>query len=336
LTNGVFFDGDTIAGWQLRKCNNPLDWILFGLSDEKSLHKAFDTGFAGQVSDSKLFDLNFYNLSETQKFEDYINELKTSHKQPTAETQNQSAKVKSALLDKVKSSLQWQYDYQHLSLVPAKCSVTALSHSDDELSKMDYSKAIAKKPSVLSHGASVGKTDPLAIGSAAHLLISKADLSAPVTSQVLQKLKCDLIGSGSLSAEVAEKVNIDSIVSFFQGDLGKAVFEKGNEVLREWPFSLAVSAGRWQQGVIELPGRDELDDLIVVQGIIDMLIKTPNGPIIIDFKTDRITAEQVAERGQLYRNQLDFYSLAAGAILKSKVNSKWFYFLEPACSYQLK
>jgi ATP-dependent helicase/nuclease subunit A len=127
-----------------------------------------------------------------------------------------------------------------------------------------------------------------------------------------------------------------SILSFFQSELGRKVFEKDNQVMREWPFSLAVSAGKWQQGIIALPGNDELDDLIVVQGIIDMLIKTPAGLVIIDFKTDRITPEQVSERAQLYRNQLDFYSLAAQAILKSEVISKWVYFLQLACGCQLK
>ena len=67
-----------------------------------------------------------------------------------------------------------------------------------------------------------------------------------------------------------------------------------------------------------------------------MLIKTPSGLVVIDFKTDRVADEKVAERGLLYRNQLDFYCLAAEAILQSKVNSKWIYFLEPGRPYQLK
>lgn len=336
LTNGLFFKGETIDRWQLRKCNNPMDWILLGLSGEKSLHEAFDTGFVSQTSDNKLSDLNFFSLSEAQKFADYIDELKASHKQPIAEGSSQSDKIKSALLDKIKGSLQWQYDYQQVALVPAKCSVTGLSHRNDELAKIDYSRIFAKKPSVLSYDTSVGKTDSLAIGSASHLLLSKVNLSAPVTTQILQDLKSDLIGNDSLSAEIAEKVNIASLVLFFQSDQGKMVFDKKNEILREWPFSLAISARKWQQGLIALPNKDELDDLIVVQGIIDMLIKTPNGLIVLDFKTDRITAEQVAERGQLYQSQLDFYSLAAKAILKTKVDSKWLYFLAPAFAYKLK
>ncbi|HPS54521.1 MAG TPA: helicase-exonuclease AddAB subunit AddA, partial [Sedimentisphaerales bacterium] len=259
LTSGIFFDGGTIAGWQLRKCNNLLDWILYGLSGEEKLHKAFDTCFAEQMSDSKLFDLNFYGLSETQKIEDYINELKSGHKQPIVEDRNLTGKVKSALLDRVKNSLDWQYDYREIALVPAKCSVTGLNHRDDELAKMDYSRAVVKKPVALSGGVAGGKTDSLTIGSAAHLLLSKVNLSGVVTLEVLHELKCDLVGSGVLSAEAGEKVNAASIVSFFQSDLGREVFEKDNEVLREWAFSLAVSAGKWQKGVIALPNSDELD-----------------------------------------------------------------------------
>jgi ATP-dependent helicase/nuclease subunit A len=67
-----------------------------------------------------------------------------------------------------------------------------------------------------------------------------------------------------------------------------------------------------------------------------MLVRTPQGLIIIDFKTDRITAEEVSERAELYRRQLDLYGRAASAILKSKLLAKWLYFLTPACAFEIK
>jgi len=67
-----------------------------------------------------------------------------------------------------------------------------------------------------------------------------------------------------------------------------------------------------------------------------MLIRTPQGFIIIDFKTDKVTANQAAERAELYRRQLDLYSRAASAILKSESIAKWLYFLTPGCAIELK
>jgi ATP-dependent helicase/nuclease subunit A len=60
-----------------------------------------------------------------------------------------------------------------------------------------------------------------------------------------------------------------------------------------------------------------------------MLVRTPQGLVIIDFKTDRVTARQVDERTELYRQQLEYYRRAASAILKSESVAKWLYFLTP-------
>ena len=66
-----------------------------------------------------------------------------------------------------------------------------------------------------------------------------------------------------------------------------------------------------------------------------MLIRTPQGLVIIDFKTDRVTAGQVTERAELYRRQLEYYSRAASAILKSESITKWLYFLTPRVSKEV-
>jgi ATP-dependent helicase/nuclease subunit A len=71
-----------------------------------------------------------------------------------------------------------------------------------------------------------------------------------------------------------------------------------------------------------------------MQGIIDMLIRTPQGLVIIDFKTDNVTPGQVPERAEFYRRQLDLYSRSASAILKDKPLGKWLYFLTPGCAIE--
>jgi ATP-dependent helicase/nuclease subunit A len=67
-----------------------------------------------------------------------------------------------------------------------------------------------------------------------------------------------------------------------------------------------------------------------------MLVRTPQGLVVIDFKTDRITAGEVNQRAELYRDQLKLYSRAASAILKSESVAKWLYFLTPATEFEIK
>ena len=78
------------------------------------------------------------------------------------------------------------------------------------------------------------------------------------------------------------------------------------------------------------------DETIIVQGIIDMLVQTTQGLLVIDFKTDRITAGEVSQRAVLYRQQLELYGRAAGAILKNKLLGKWLYFLSPGCEFRVE
>jgi len=72
-----------------------------------------------------------------------------------------------------------------------------------------------------------------------------------------------------------------------------------------------------------------------VQGIIDMLVQTPAGLLVIDFKTDDVTAKETSERAELYREQLELYGRAAEAILKAKIIGKWLYFLKPGCTVEV-
>jgi ATP-dependent exoDNAse (exonuclease V) beta subunit len=65
-----------------------------------------------------------------------------------------------------------------------------------------------------------------------------------------------------------------------------------------------------------------------------MLIQTPKGLVVVDFKTDNITAKQVTERVELYREQLELYGRAASTILKTKLLGKWLYFLTPGCAFE--
>jgi len=57
--------------------------------------------------------------------------------------------------------------------------------------------------------------------------------------------------------------------------------------------------------------------------------------VVIDFKTDKITAGQAEERAGLYRRQLELYSRAACAILKEKSAGRWLYFLTPSVSVEV-
>jgi len=339
-----------IADWQLQACQSPLDWILYALSDQKILHSSFETGLTKEARHDDLFSMKLYSNMELQQFSRYVLQIKSSKLErpvlPTCRSEAQpkslSKQPKSKLFLHIKKSLSWRYRYADESLLPAKLSVTQLTHRNDEYVRFDYSGVLARLPAALiaEEGPALTMGGRM-VGTATHLVISQLDLTKPVNEEAVRKTKEKLLADTAITETAAEAVNTDSILAFFQGELGRMALDNKNAVWREWLFTFALPLSDFISSSDERhPSRATSreatsDETVVVQGIIDMLIRTPGGLVIIDFKTDNITAEEVPERAELYRRQLELYSKAASAILESKSIANWLYFLTPVVEFEL-
>lgn len=324
LTKGVFFDG-AIADWQLRCANNHLDWILLGLSDLKALHNAFDTGLSQEAKEDNLFNLKIYSQQELEELTKHIEGLRRN-KSPKPKASNEKS---SELLSQIKKSLNWRYEFEDVASLPAKRSVSQLTHHTDEHIKIDYSFAFTRQPKAVS--AAEETIDSRLIGTAVHLVMANLNLAEPITESAVKKIGEKLVADGKISQVVAEKINNKSIIKFFDTEPGRAVFS-ARKVFREWPFTFAMSA----ESLItnhEPPTTNH--ETVIVQGIIDLLAITPNGLLVVDFKTDRIAEKQVPERAQNYREQLELYAYAASAVLKIDPIHKWLYFLNPETALEI-
>jgi len=358
ISEGLFFGGQPIPDWRLRSCQNPLEWVLLGLCDQKVLHDSFQTGLSEDAGGEGLFSLELYGQQELNALSKSVLGSKAGKSRPVRPPAQKGAakRAPSELLSQIKKSLAWRYQFGDAPVLPAKTSVTQLTHRDDEFVKFDYSRAMDRKPAALSIAdADFGRpVNARQIGTAVHLVISRLDLTGPVTNGVVEKTVEKLTATGAITAAVAERVKVDSISGFFQGELGRMALDPKNKVERDWPFTFAFSASEFpftnydfrfaiydsrttnrEPQVTSDERRTTSDELIVVQGIIDMLIQTPQGLVVIDFKTDDISAGQVSRRAELYRQQLNLYARAASAILKSESTAKWLHFLTPSCAIKL-
>jgi ATP-dependent helicase/nuclease subunit A len=224
------------------------------------------------------------------------------------------------LLGRVRESLNWKYPFDDLTKLSAKTSVSKLTHPADEFAPADLSDAFDRRPGAVSPD----KTDNKLIGTATHLVIQNLALNRDITIDSIQATAEKLASEDKISPKMAGRIDCDSILKFFLSDLGKLVTEHKDNILREWPFTFASDAT--QLGAIS-PG-----ETVIVQGIIDMIIKTPAGLVIIDFKTDDVTAEFAAQYAQHrnYYDQMQHYATAASEILNQEIKESWLYFLKPA------
>jgi len=354
LANGLLLGGDTIGdpkrdtsrlgtlpAWLLKPCKNALEWVLYGLSDQRVLHQAFGTDLKDHTRDQGLFDFRLYGENELKDLSRFVLTLRTSKAKSVFFTKKKTSADEDGrrMLAQVKAMLSHQYAFAHAVQLAAKSSVTKLTHQDDLFAQRDYSEALDRQPVALA--ASSQKAMPEAragrlVGTAAHLVLSTLDLRKAVTLHVIEKTRDRLVKEGAIPARVAEGIDTEAILAFFESKLGSLVCDKHNTVWQEWPFTFGLPAA---ESVRHLPVRAYEEtphgvatsekEIVVVQGLIDLLVRTPEGLLVIDFKTDRVSGDEVRKRAEVYRGQLELYARAAAAICREKVRERWLYFLAP-------
>lgn len=325
-----------IPYWRLSGCKSHLDWLLSALGNHPLLHQVFQTGLSIQTADDNLFDFRLYTQPQLSQLSALVQNSKL-----TTIRNLKSAIRNTQEIARLKDALNWRYLFGDAPHLPAKRSVTQFTHRNDEFTKLDYSTSLARKPKAF---VTAEQFDGKNIGAATHLILSQLNLDKPVTTKAITLLLEKFVTNGAISQPVASCIDVNSIIKFFQTDLGQMTLDtcspgrKNNAVFREWPFTFALPASQWRESSV-ISTNDERrttnDDSIIIQGIIDLLIQTPKGLVIVDFKTDNVPADKVSERAELYHRQLDLYAQAAEAITGQKILSKWLYFLKPALKVEV-
>jgi ATP-dependent helicase/nuclease subunit A len=341
IVNGLFAGDRSIPDWLLRSSHSHLDWILYALSDSKILHDGFGTGLGEKCRDDDLLSLKLYTKTEINELSDFVLKLKEDRRQNTEDRRSTTTpSVRVELLDQLKESLMWQYGFGDSPLLPAKLSVTQLTHRNDEYIKFDYSSVLERQ--IKYEQRATGNERRKEVGTAIHLVISQLDLTKPINEEAIKRAKEKLFTDAAITEDVAEAIDTNSILTFFHSELGRMALDKANAIFREWPFTFALPASHVARDqslvarVMSHGSRVTDDEVVIIQGIIDMLIRTPKGLMVIDFKTDNITAKQVPQYAEFYREQLELYGRASSEILKEKLLAKWLYFLTPAIEFEIK
>lgn len=125
---------------------------------------------------------------------------------------------------------------------------------------------------------------------------------------------------------------VRAVQRFFQTPLGRRMLAPGVRVLREASFTMALPADATllQAVLYEAPvWRETTDDTILVQGMLDCLIIEPDGCVLLDYKTDRITGEaSLKDAIKRYRPQLALYAQAAERALSKPITETVLYFID--------
>lgn len=220
--------------------------------------------------------------------------------------------------------LAFQYPYRREAALPAKLTATQLKGRplDQEIAENAAHTPYIRPLSQPRFRRERKGLTPAERGSATHLVLQYLDFGDPdVSAQAAA-----LVERGLLTAQQAGAVDVPALRRFLASPLAeelRAAEAAGRKPLREYRFTLLVPAREYDP---QAAG----DDAILLQGVADLCFETAEGLTVVDFKTDRVfTPEEVRDRAERYRPQLEAYSLALGRCLARPVKRRVLYFLAP-------
>jgi ATP-dependent helicase/nuclease subunit A len=174
-------------------------------------------------------------------------------------------------------------------------SATAVKRAATTGDEIDRDEDRAEEPVVIDEpvGAPVpqwrrgkGATD---FGKAVHAVLQDVDLATGADVEALARSAAAAEGLTGHEAEVTEAVRA---------------------VLGTPTMQLAAQSGAYREMYVAAPIGDQ-----VVEGYVDLLVRTEDGLVIVDYKTDRLADDRaVDERAEGYRIQLAAYAAAVEAV----------------------
>ena len=245
----------------------------------------------------------------------------------------------------VKRRLEWDYPYRPASEHFAKLSVSELSKvlsaglsgedaGEPAASWAGYTYTLHKRPAFLGQKS----LSPGERGSAYHAAMQHLSFAGVSTVEEVARQLDEMLQAGRLTRQEREALDPHLILSFFQSPLGQRVLS-GKAVYREVPFSLAVPLGELQglqegetasEAASEAASEDAAgeDETVLVQGVLDCLVREEKGFLLVDFKTGSTKAPGFEQRLTHYRVQLSTYARAVEQIWKEPVSQCYLYFID--------
>jgi ATP-dependent helicase/nuclease subunit A len=222
--------------------------------------------------------------------------------------------------------LEFAYPYQRETGLPAKVTATQLKGRtlDQEIAENAAHTPYLRPLTQPKFRQERQGLTPAERGTATHLVLQYLDFAGgDVTAQVEALRQKDL-----LTAEQAAAVETQALERFLASPLASDI-RQGRNVLREYRFTLLMDAREYDPRAAE-------GDAILLQGVVDCCFETDEGLTVVDFKTDHVrTEEDVAQRADHYRTQLEAYSRALERVLEKKVVRRTLYFLTPGAAVEV-
>ncbi len=221
----------------------------------------------------------------------------------------------------------WRYPYAPACDLPAKLTATQLKGRDVDSEAAEEASSPTPRPILFDRpdfAAQKGLT-PGERGTAHHVVMQYLDYASAGSVEQLREEIRRLVDQQIVTPQQGEAVDPAVLLRFFRSPVGQEALAAGEGLHREFKFSVLEPAQRYFPGL-------ESEEQVLLQGVVDCWYDTPDGLVILDFKSDRVTTETAGARAEEYRPQLEAYAQALSKLLDRPVAKKvlWFFTLSQA------
>lgn len=312
---GLWRETSRLDTASLLRANNFLDWIAAWSARDGG---SFISPPRGQNS---LLRWMIYDDEDPRLLDETAGAAAMREKLPAKNSET-------AAIKKIHDNLAWRYEHDAAARIPAKTSVSALrkqraGENDDEAAP---ALRFQGRPELKRPGTPV-RLSASEIGAAHHLFLQWVALDRVESQSDLKTEAARLTRENLLTAAQAASLDLAAIESFWRSDCGLMIREAAARIHRELPFTARFSPAELEAlGVMS--GGGVRDDFVVVQGVADLAVILPEEIWIVDFKTDRVTESELAEKTKTYEPQLRLYALALSRIYGRPVTRLLLHFLD--------
>ena len=255
--------------------------------------------------------------------EELVEDLESDYKKETFLNWDAERIFQEEFKERLEGQFSYRYPYEKAGEMKLKFTVSELKRQNEEpeesgelLYKEEEQIPLLPKK-LMEEGALRGAGR----GTAYHKVLELLDFQKEYRKESLENELKEMERNEKISKEIYNTIWIWDILKFLSTRSAKRMHQAAalGRLHKEQPFVLGVDAQ-------EIYPKEELagmEELLLIQGIIDVWFEEEDGLVLLDYKTDRVTkGEELREK---YRAQLEYYAQALERVTGKRVKEKIIY-----------
>lgn len=271
--------------------------------------------------DNNLIDFNVINKNQINMDIELIKDENTIIEKK--DLKNNEFKIDKAKYDKICKDLNKVYEKEYLTKVPFKISVSEIKRKSQQENMNEDIHVFTNITPEFMKDIQTGLSS-MEKGTLYHYIFQKLDFRKKYNLEELKEYLVNLLDKKIISDEEYKAIKPEKIYSFINSEIYTRILNS-ERIYKEEPFMLELKLDEIKQ-ILEIEKYSNIQEKILVQGVIDLCFVENNEIVLVDYKTDKVVSEEIILNR--YKKQLSYYKMALEKITEKKVKETYIYMVE--------